>query len=565
MSGKIFSIYLILLFLIFIPILGSCSSDPPPSRPGGELNPTDTVTALTESTATTQATPEGDDKPQTSATSSPTLIPYSTPSWFQEAVIYEIFVRSYFDSDKDGIGDIQGIISQLEYLQSVGVNTLWLMPVHPSPSVPGYDVSNYFDVNTDYGTIEDLQQLVEEAHNRDIKIIMDFVPSHLSDENPIFQDAYGNPESSYSDWFVWNNDAQTLYAGFANSEDMPRFNHYNPEVVDYLTEAALFWLDLDGDGDYTDGVDGFRVDNATFPPQEFLTQLRQAVKSVNPDAVLLGETWVNSVSDMNRYFEDQFDALFDFSLYQVMQGNKNFNGDGVLAGNGYPILISNTLNEQGELFHGEGFPVRFLSNHDTNRIASEVSSDPDRLRLAASFLAALPDPVLIYYGEEIGMLGQKGGPPYWDNYRREPMDWYRSERGTGQTDWFKPEDRWNKPEDGISVEEQDDDPNSLLNMYRLVFGLRKETPALLRGDYEVLNLDVSGPGPWGITRMIDDEYVVALFNFSDEDRAVTINDFPFKAASLIDILNNVDYPGIDKNEPYSINIPAMNAIWLVRK
>lgn len=234
-------------------------------------------------------------------TLAPTRIPYTTPDWFSEAVIYEIFVRSFQDTDGDGIGDLVGVTAGQDYIQSLGANTIWLMPVYPSPSEHGYDVEDFFDINPDYGDIEDLQTLVDEAHSRGMRIILDFVPSHLSNQNPIFADAYGNPSSEYSDWFVWTNDGQTMYASFAGNEQMPRFNLFNPEVVDYLTEAGLYWIDLDGDGNFSDGIDGFRVDNATFPPQEFLVDLRQGIKSANPDALLLGETWVHNPQDLNIY------------------------------------------------------------------------------------------------------------------------------------------------------------------------------------------------------------------------------------------------------------------------
>jgi len=503
-------------------------------------------------------------EPQLTEPPASTLIPYTTPDWFREAVLYEIFVRSYVDTDGDGIGDIQGVISKLDYLESLGMDSIWLMPIYPSPSVHGYDVVDYFSVNPDYGTMQDIQDLVDAAHDRNMKVILDFVPSHLSNQNPIFRDAYGNTESMYSDWFVWTNDAHTTYAGFANNESMPRFNHYNLKVVEYLSRAALFWLDLDSDGDFTDGVDGFRVDNATFPPQEFLVALRQAVKAANPDALLLGETWVNNPSDMSRFYENQFDALFDFPLYELMQGDRTFNGDGMLAGNGHPFLITTLLEEQEERYPEASMAARFMSNHDTNRIASELSSDPERLRLAVAFLASLPDPIMVYYGEEIGMPGVKGGPPDWDNYRREPMDWYANESGAGQARWFIPEDGWNRPNDGISVEEQDDDPNSLLNYYRHVLNLRRATPALLLGDYQVLELEVSGTGPWGLLRSEGVDIVVALFNFSDEEREVTINDFPFSAGILANVLDGSEYAGVQSGQPYTLLLPPAGAIWLVK-
>jgi glycosidase len=436
------------------------------------------------------------------------------------------------------------------------------MPVYPSPSQHGYDVVDFFDINPDYGDLADLQTLVDEAHARDMRVILDFVPSHLSNQNPIFADAYSNPSSAYSDWFVWTNENHTLYASFAGNEQMPRFNHFNPEVVDYLTEAGLYWIDLDGDGDYSDGIDGFRVDNATFPPQEFLVSIRQAVKSANPEVVLLGETWVHNPQDLSIYYQDQFDALFDFPLYETLQGNRDFNGDGLLAGEGFPVLLTSLLRDEAEKFPPEAFAVRFSSNHDTNRNATELKGDPDRLRLTAALLAGLPGPVMIYYGEEIGMLGQKGGAPAYDNYRREPMDWYADQGGEGQTTWFRPDDRWNVPEDGISVEEQEGDPDSLLSYYQEVLRLRMAHPALVEGDFEILELETSGIGPLGFVRRAGDEAILVIINFSSEDQEVVIGEFPIQAEQLIDLITGQPYPAPTLGGNYSLALAPASALYL---
>lgn len=491
-----------------------------------------------------------------------TLIPYSTPNWFGTAVIYEIFVRSFADASGDGIGDLQGVIERLDYIQSLGANTIWLMPIYPSPSDHGYDVTDYRDVNPDYGSLDDLRRLVEAAHERQMYVILDYVPSHLSNQHPLFQEAYNNPASAHSDWFVWNNDAHTTYAGFAGNETMPRFNHYNAEVVQYLTDAALFWLDLDGDGDMSDGVDGFRVDNATFPPTEFLVALRQAIKNADPEALLLGETWVNNPNDLARFFPDQFDALFDFPVYSLLQGSQDSNGDGLLAGKGFPVLLTTLLEQELDLFANEAYAVRFFANHDTNRAATELSGDPERLRLAAALLGAMPGPVMLYYGEEIGMYGQKGGPPAWDNYRREPLDWYAAEIGPGMPFWFRPEDGWNVPGDGISVEEQDADPNSLLNYYRHVLNTRRSSAALSTGNQTLLELNVSAPGPWGLARLGTPLPVIALFNFGKEESQVGIPEFRFTAEQLVDLLSGEVYPGVQAGQPYTITLAAGGAVWL---
>ncbi len=493
---------------------------------------------------------------------SPSQIPYETPDWFKDAILYEIFVRSFYDSDGDGVGDLDGVTARLDYLESLGVTALWLMPIHPSPSVHGYDVTDYAAVNPAYGSLEDLQNLVREAHARDLRVLLDFVPSHLSVRHPFFQDAYGKPSSPYSDWFVWTNEAHTQYAGFAGNREMPRFNHFKPETVDFLVEQALYWLDLDGDGDYSDGVDGFRVDNATFPPQEFFITLRQQVKAVDPDAVLLGEIWVDNSSDLNRFYTDQFDGLFDFPLYGILQGNHDFNADGLLAGQGFPTLLSVLFREQAERYPAEAVEVRFFNNHDTNRIATELDRDESRLRLVPALIASLPGAVKLYYGEEIGMPGQKGGPPYWDNYRREPMDWYAEETGEGMTAWFRPEDRWNEPLDGVSVAEQTDDPDSLLNLYRKAIRLRREHPGLRDGSFEILPLESSGASVWAFSRGEGSEAVVAIFNFSDQTLRVTFERLPIEGSGIVDLLTGAPFPEPLDGEPYTLDVLAASAILL---
>lgn len=490
-------------------------------------------------------------------TATSTLPPYATPAWFRSAILYEIFPRSFADSNGDGIGDLQGIIGRLDYLRSLGITAIWLTPIYPSPSDHGYDVMDYFAVRPEYGTMEDVRLLVEAAHARGIRVLLDFVPSHLSNQHPYFRDAFGNPASRYSDWFIWQNEAHTRYLSFDGVLAMPRFNHYNPEVVNYLTQAARFWLNQ--------GIDGFRVDNATFPPRSFFLALRREVKALNPDALLLGEVWVRSVSRLSQSFMDQFDALFDFPLYHLMLGDPNRNGDGVLSGQSDPVLLATLFREEAQFFPPQGLAVRFLSNHDTNRLATEVGQDPARLRLAAAFLSALPGPIMIYYGEEIGMLGQKGGPPAWDNYRREPMDWYASGEGPGQTTWFRPPDRWNRPGDGISVEEEEQDPDSLLNTYRRFIRLRTERPALREGDFAVLDLAASASGAWGFVRRAGDQMVVALFNFSNQPLSITLSAFPFTSSAPRDLLSGRTFPPAQTGQPYTLTLPATSAVWLVNE
>lgn len=547
-----------LILLIAIMMMMGCSTVNL-QEPINTVSPEITVTNQQNSITPTNTNVPNTLTPEAEPT--PTFLPYMTPDWFDNAVIYEIFVRSFADSDGDGIGDLIGIAENLDYLESLSVDVIWLMPIYASPSVHGYDVIDFYEVNPDYGTLEDLQALVNSAHERDIKVILDFVPSHLSDENELFAAAYRNPDSDRADWFVWTNEPHTTYAGFAGSNDMPRFNHYNPEVVEYLIEAAKYWLDLDADEDFTDGVDGLRVDNVTFPPREFFYQFRNGIKLSNPETILLGEAWVHKPSDLAQYYENQFDALFDFPMYELLQGSQDANQDGLLAGKGFPVLLTSLIQENNDRYPDEGTSVIFLNNHDTNRIATEVAADPDRLSLVPKLLAAFPGPVMIYYGEEIGMPGQKGGPPYWDNYRREPFDWYEVEDGHYQTSWFQPPDRWNKPEDGISVEEQELDTESLLNVYRQAFRLRTEINALQDGGFEILDMEVSGQGPWGFVRESNQETVYAVYNFGLESQ-IAIFDISKIDGQIIDLLTGEEYPAPEDHSAFTVDLAPGDAIWL---
>ncbi len=207
--------------------------------------------------------------------------------------------------------------------------------------------------------------------------------------------------------------------------------------------------------------------------------------------------------------------------------------------------------------------MRFLSNHDTNRIATEVGGDPARQRLAAALLAGMPGPALIYYGEEIGMIGQKGGPPHWDSYRREPMEWAADQDSDLQTSWFQVDDRGNRPLDGISVEEQELDPGSLLNYYRQIFQLRRSRPALQGTDFEVLELEVSGVGPWAILRWGANDRLLILANFANEPRQVQIPGFPLAGPEVIDLLSDQTYPAPAEGGTFQIELQPAAIVFLV--
>ena len=429
---------------------------------------------------------------------------------------YQIFPRSFEDSDGNGIGDLKGIEQKLDYIQALGVGVIWLTPFYPSASYHGYDVGDYFSVNPQLGTLDDFKSLAKAAHARGIKLIVDYVANHSGDTHPFFKDAYKNPKSKYSSWYQFNAD-NSSYSSFFGVRDLPNWNHDNPEVDDYLIKAGLFWLEA--------GADGLRCDYALGVKEPFWQKLRTAVKAKNPDALLLGEVW-DTPFKLRDYFGYGFDALFDFPFYLSLAGDNAVNNDAILSGKLPGMGLNSALKVAQRLYPRGAQLVRFASNHDTNRIASETNGDPQRERLAAAAALLLPGTPFIYYGEEIGMRGTKGPGPIYDEYRREPMDWFASETGRGMTTWFKLANRNNKPGDGISVEEQDADPNSLLNYYRALVQLRSKTPALRGNDFLVLEKDELGAcseACFGLWRWSGSDVVLELFNFSLQAQTASVD------------------------------------------
>ena len=449
----------------------------------------------------------------TAATASPVITADDT-HWFSDTVLYSVFVRSFRDSNGDGIGDLQGVIDGLDYIQSLGANTIWLLPVFKSPSYHGYDTTDYYTVNPDYGTNADLIRLIQAVHKRHMRILLDYVVNHTSDQHPYFKDAFGNPASAYSDYYKWLNAAHTQYQSFAGVQNMPQLNYDSPKVRQFAIDIALYWLDPLRNGDLSAGVDGFRCDVATGPPHDFWAQLRAAMTAKNPQSLLLGELWLPNPKDIATYLQgDQFDAAFDFPLYAALGGNTDKDGDGALAGRA-PNFASLIMRAGQKLYPPDAHIVRFVNNHDTNRVASDVLQDPARERAAAVLELTAPGTPMIYYGEELGMLGDKGGPPWYDAYRREPLPWNEALSGAGQTTWFAPADRWNKPNTGVSVAAESGQPGSLLTLYQALGKLRADHPALRSGNYDLPTLSGAQSNLYELRDWNGSELVMTVINFS---------------------------------------------------
>lgn len=490
----------------------------------------------------------------------------SNAKWLDNALMYSVFVRSFRDSNGDGIGDLQGVIDGLDYIQSLGVDTIWLLPVFKSPSYHGYDTIDYYTVNPDYGTNDDLLRLIKEVRKRKMHILLDLVVNHTSDQNPYFKDAFKNPSSLYSEFYTWLAPDHSAYQTFGNVKSMPKLNYDSPKVRQFVTDIVLHWLDPNNDGNLSEGVDGYRCDVATGPPHDFWQALHTAIVNKNPNAILLGELWTDANTISTYLKGDQFNAAFDFPTYGALSGSSpEKNGDGVLNGKNPTTMLDLYLRSGAKLYTPDSYLVRFVNNHDTNRVASMVNGDMARERMAAVWLMTAPGVPIVYYGEEIGMKGTKHFGPYYDEYRREPLDWYASGAGSGMPTWFKPNDANNKPNDGISVEEEDKKPDSLLTLYRTLGQLRDSTPALQHGSYDLPTLTGDQAGFYLLRRWDDNTLYLVVVNFTTKPATLTfdptfftVNDQAYDGQSMTRIMDQ----GVTDSSATSLTLqPAGYAIY----
>jgi glycosidase len=416
------------------------------------------------------------------------------PGWWRDQTFYEVFVRSFADSDGDGIGDLRGLTAKLDALNDgdpsthddLGVGGLWLMPVFPSPSYHGYDVTDYHDVNRDYGSLADLRKLVAAAHARGMGVILDLPVNHTSNEDPWFV-ASRTGKGSRADWYVWSDQPQGsgwvadgdryYYAQFG--PDLPDLNLANAAVTAEITGDAAFWLD-------DVGVDGFRLDAAKYLIEDgaatentpethaWWRTFRTTLQGQRPDALFVGEVWdLPKVSA--SYVPDDLDLTFDFAVDTGYVGAAQ-TGDGA--------SVERLLTNVTRLYPASGGFGAFLSNHDMDRVASQLGADPGRLGVAADLLLTGPGVPFVYYGEEIGMTGAKP-----DERIRTPMRWDTSEPAAG----FSTAEPWeplSADPASVNVAAESRDPASLLNRYRRLVALRAAHPALASGTWTAVASDV---------------------------------------------------------------------------
>ncbi|GAB4402124.1 MAG: alpha-amylase family glycosyl hydrolase [Anaerolineales bacterium] len=462
--------------------------------------------------------------------------PAAAPSeldWWRTAVFYEIFVRSFYDTNDDGIGDFNGIAAKLDYLEELGVNAIWLMPIHPSPSYHGYDVLDYYAVNPEYGSMDDFKNLLNEAHKRDMHIIIDLVINHTSSQHPWFVDADSNPNSPYRDFYLWADEpgvgnwhkGQSGYYYGYFWEGMPDLNYTNPAVTEAMLKVTDFWLnDI--------GVDGFRIDAVKHLIEEngkventpathaWLKEFYKVYKAKNPQAYTIGEVFGAGSSVVKQYTGTELDHIFNFEMASGFVNSANGG-----ANSGVTSAIKFAQMDMPDFDY-----ATFLTNHDQNRVMSVFNGDVNKAKLAAFLMLTSPGTPYIYYGEEIGMQGKKP-----DEDIRLPMQW-----NTDEFAGFSTVEPWRAVSSDytqVNVATQiGDSTSSLLEHYRTLIQMRKNHPTLQTADITLL--DAGNSGIFAMLRTDENGTYLILANLTDE--AVANYEIDLNAAELTDSTISVE-------------------------
>lgn len=495
--------------------------------------------------------------------------------WWNETVFYEIFVRSFYDSDGDGIGDFKGLTEKLDYLNDgdpntstdLGITGIWLMPINESPSYHGYDVNDYRTINPDYGTLADFKEFLDAAHDRGIKVIIDLVLNHTSSQNPWFKDAKSSKTSTHRNWYrfsdtkpgytgpwgqdVWHSSSTGYYYGIFWSE-MPDLNYDEPAVKEEIFDITSYWLaDI--------GIDGFRLDAVKYIKEEgsvledlpathaFWREWVATTKAANPNAFSIGEAWTGTDKIVPYVVNNGLDVCFEFDLASsIINGVKTGNASGMVS------QINKVINR---------YPyyqfATFTTNHDMNRLMEELSGNETLNKLAAAIYLTLPGIPFIYYGEEIGMKGTKP-----DENIRRPMAWT-----SGSEAGFTTGNAWNDPASNFSthnVNTELSQSGSLLRHYRKLVQLRSVNTALQTGSFELLTTGASGLLAY--RRKLDEDAAYVLVNTSTSDQTLTLDFsdliFDFEEPALVNALGTQRMSVIGKTQ-ILVTIPAQTAqVWV---
>jgi glycosidase len=341
------------------------------------------------------------------------------PAWAREAIVYQVFVDRFNPgpgntwkkpANLSGFygGKLIGITDKLDYIRSLGANVIWLSPIFPSPTHHGYDTTNLFEIEPRFGKKDDLRKLIDAAHLRGMRVLLDLVPNHWSDRHYTFVDAIKNPSSPFRDWYVWHKYPEK-YESFFGVRSLPQLNLGNSETRKHVLDAAAYWLEF--------GVDGYRLDYAIGPTPDFWADFRQVTRKTKPDCWTFGE--VVDPSDRQLSFEGLLDGCLDFVLLEAMRQTFAFGR--------WDAERFATFLERHENYFPETFSrPSFLDNHDMNRFLWACDGDQRKLRLAALCQYTLSNPPVLYYGTEVGLSQERDirqGPHGIPEEARQPMLW----------------------------------------------------------------------------------------------------------------------------------------------
>ena len=459
-------------------------------------------------------------------------------------VKYEIFVMSFADGDGNGKGDFKGLTTKLDYLKDLGVNGIWLMPIMPSDTYHKYHVIDFKNIDQDYGTLEDFKIFVAEAHKRNIKIITDFVINHTGNLHPWFLEAQKGKDNPYRNYYVWakkdsirgqifkkpisfdsdnirkwhavNSDTVSEhYYGYFNSL-CPDLNLDNPKVKEEIIDIAKFWLnEVKVDGFRMDAARHIFMDERAEDNHAFWVWFQQEMKKIRPDVYLVGEVW-SDAETVAPYLKG-LPSLFNFDLGYAIT-NVALSGQDSIG----LVKKYKDISDYYKSITTEYLDATFVKNHDQTRLLTELKGDQNKARMAASLLLTLPGTPYLYYGEEIGMVGDKlktfedfFGP---DAYVREPFIWDLGKKDPMQTSWEKPE--FSTDSTVVPYGIQKGDPQSLFNFYKKMIHYRNTSLPLTQGEIDHSGINISEIVSF--KRKFNNEEELVFHNVSDVEVTVKL-------------------------------------------
>ncbi len=536
----------------------------------------------------------------------------SDPLWFKHAVFYEIHVRGFFDGNADGMGDLRGVTDKLDYLEWLGIDCIWLLPMYPSPLRDGgYDIADFYDIHPDYGTVEDFRAFVDAAHQRQIRVIADLVMNHTSSDHPWFQEARSSPDSPKRDWYVWSDnddgypDARVIFVDTEPSNwtwdplagqyywhrffsHQPDLNYENPEVQDEMLRVLRFWLDL--------GIDGFRLDAVPYlyedegtncenlpRTHEYLKRVREEVDASYPDRVLLAEAnqWPE---DVVEYFGegDECHMAFQFPImprmfmslrredatpmYEILERTPSLPDNcqwGLFLRNHDELTLEMVTDDERDYMYAEYAkdPRMKLNLGIRRRLAPLLDNGRDEIELMHAILFSLPGSPVLYYGDEIGMgdnvfLGDRDGV-------RTPMHWTGDRNGGFSSADFA--QLYLPPlmdpvygYAAVNVEAQLRTPTSLLRWLHRFVELRKQHPVFGLGTYEPL--EPSNPRIFAHVRRWEEEIVLCVHNLARTAQAAELDLAEFDGLVPEEMFGQTRFPPIGEL-PYLLTFGARGFYW----